>query len=193
MTCLMLQNISDAHHGRRLSKVALDVLTLAQLILLVGCGSVQPEYYTLTLWPGAPRGGGPSTVEVQTPTVADYLNRDYIVLDDSGDQLHLASNVAWAEPLSEGIGRNLALDLSQRLPGSTVHTADSGISTTAKAAVEINVSHFAEDDAGRAEITAMVSVRRQNVPESDVRPLQIVTSVKDRSIGALAASPPPLG
>jgi len=179
---------ADRHHGWRWGKASASVLALAQILLLFGCGSVQPRYYTLTPWPGTPQSGGPPTVEVQTPTVAEYLNRDYIVVSNIGDQLHLAQNAAWAEPLSDGIGRNLALDLSQRLPGSDVYTANSGISSTAKAVVEINVSHFAEDDAGQAEIMAMVSVHGPDFPVADIRSLHVVTPLKDKSMGALAAS-----
>ncbi|WP_428484821.1 PqiC family protein [Rhodopila sp.] len=163
------------------------MVTLALVLLVAGCGSAEPKYYTLTPWPGTPQGGGPLTVEVETPVVADYLNRDDIVLDNRGYQLHLARNAAWAEPLPGAIGSNLALDLSQRLPGSNVYAANGGISSTAEAVVAVNVSRFAEDDAGRAEITAMVSVHRPHGPIPNIRPLHVVTPLNDRTMGALVA------
>jgi len=80
------------------------------------------------------------------------------------------------------------LDLSQRLPGSNVYAANSGISSTAEAVVEVNVSRFAEDESGQAEITAMVSVHRPHVPMAGISPVHVVTPLKDKSMGALAAS-----
>ncbi len=157
-------------------------------LLLAGCGSVQPRYYTLTPYPGAPQRGGPATVQVQTPTVADYLSRDYIVLSNSGNQLRLARNAAWAEPLPAAIGRNLAMDLGQRLPGSSVFTSNSGISSKADASVQVNVSQFAEDQAGRTEIIATVSVHRADAPVSGIRSVHVVTPLQNRGQAALAAS-----
>jgi uncharacterized lipoprotein YmbA len=167
---------------------ALAAATLTAVLLVAGCGSDDPRYYTLTSWPGTSRDGGPLTVEVRPPTVADYLNRTYIVLNNSGNQLHLAPNASWAEPLSEAMGRNLALDLSQRLPGSNVYTTDSGIASKAQAIVEVNISQFAEDESGRAEITAMVSVHRPDVSVGDISSLHAVAPLKDKSMGALAAA-----
>ena len=182
------KTISNSYHKPRSSKRVLGVLALASVLLLVGCGSAEPTYYTLAPWPGTPQDEGPLTVEVQTPTVADYLKRDYIVLNNSDYQLHLAQNAAWAEPLPDAIGRNLALDLSQRLPGSNVRAAESGISTTAEAVVEVAVSRFAEDASGQAEIAAMVSVHRANVSNADIRPVHLVAPLRDKSIGALVTS-----
>lgn len=182
------RSVVDARHRWRLDKRAAEILSLVSLLLLVGCGSTQPKYYTLTPWPGVPQGGGPLNVEVQTPVVADYLKRDYIVLNNTDYQLHLAQSAAWAEPLSDAIGRNLALDLSQRLPGSNVYTANSGFATAAKASVAINVSRFAEGASGRAEINAMVSVQRPDASTADIRSLHFVMSLADKSTGALVAS-----
>ncbi len=170
----------------RLAAAAVVALSLG--LWLAGCGSVQPRYYTLTPYPGTPRRGGPATVKVQTPTVADYLSRDYIVLNNSGNQLRLARNAAWAEPLPAAIGRNLALDLSQRLPGSSVFTSNSGISSKADALVEVNVSQFAEDQAGQAEIMATVSVHRPDAPVADILSVHVVTPLQNRGQAALAAS-----
>lgn len=169
-------------------RFARGVLALAPVLLFLGCGSVQPKYYTLTPWPGTPQGGGPLTVKVQAPTVADYLKRDYIVLNNSGYQLHLAKNAAWAEPISDAVGRNLALDLSQRLPGSNVFAANSGLASAAGAVVEVSVSDFAEDNSGRAQITAMVSVHRPNVSVAAIRPLHVTMPLTDRSTAALVAT-----
>ena len=168
-------------------RAGLAAASLAAVLSLSACSSPEPTFYTLTPSPGTSRSGAPQTIEVETPVVADYLNRDDIVLDNNDNQLHVARRAAWAEPLAGAIGRNLALDLSQRLPGSSVYTASSGLSLTADAVVEVNVSRFARDSAGRAEITAMVSTRPRDRKKADIRSVHITSALPDQSPGALAA------
>lgn len=164
------------------------IMLLAPILLLAGCGSVQPEYYILTAQPGTPESGGPRTIEVRTPNIAGYLNRDYIVRSNSGDKLHFIRNAAWAEPLAESIARNLALDLSQRLPGSNVYPANGGMTLKAEAVLDVSVSHFAENNAGQAEIMATISVHRSNAAAADMTSLHVVAPVKDDSAEALTVS-----
>ncbi len=172
-----------------LSRRALLGLGLAAPMLsLAGCSASDPGYYTLTPWPGTPRSGGPLTVELRTPSVAAYLDRDSIVRNDRDYRLKLADGAAWASPLPDMIGRNLALDIGQRLPGSSVYIQTGAISTEALALVELDVSRFLEDQAGRAEIAATLSVYRPGSGPTASRSLHFAQAPTDGSVGALVAA-----
>ncbi len=154
---------------------------------LSGCGGSDPNYYTLTPWPGTPRSGGPLTVEVRTPGVAAYLDRDNIVRSDKDYRLHMAAGAAWATALPDMVGRNLALDLGQRLPGSNVYTQTGAISTQALALVELDISRFLEDQSGRAEIEAALSVYRPDSGPAGSRTLHFTHGPENAGIEALVA------
>ena len=170
--------------GRTALLGALGVLCL----LLAGCGSSDPDYYTLSTWPGTAQRGGPLTLKVRTPSVAGYLDRDYIVRSAPGYKLKLAGDAAWGAPLADMIGQTLALDLQQRLPGTTVFTEAGAISTEAQAVLEVDISQFAQDGDGRAEIIASVSVQRPDAGPAVSTPLHLTTSPDSQGVGALAAA-----
>ncbi len=140
-------------------------LALAAMLGLAGCGSSDPSYYTLKPWPGVAQSGGPLTLKIETPSVASYLDRDYIVADDRSYKLKLDGDAAWGEPLGSMIGQTLAQDLQQRLPGSTVFTQAGAISTEAQATLELDVQRFSKTRDGDAEITASLSVQRADRPD----------------------------
>ena len=164
------------------------LLGLAAALPLAGCGSGEPDYYTLALSPGTPQAGGPLTVEVRTPSVTDYLDRDTIVRTETAGRLMLAQGSAWAGTLSDMIGRVLAIDLGQRLPGSNVYAENAAISTQALALVELDVWRFLADSQGRAEIAASLSVHRPNAGPSGSRLLHLTGTPADGGVGALVAS-----
>ncbi|MCQ8241879.1 PqiC family protein [Rhizosaccharibacter radicis] len=126
--------------------------------LLAACGSGSPTYYTLREWPGAATHGGPETLEIHSPSVSSYLDRDHVVRNDNGGRLKMADDAAWGEPLGEMIGRTLAADLRQRLPDVNVFLQDDASRTAALAYVDLDVTRFAENEQGDAEITAILSV-----------------------------------
>ena len=158
------------------------------LLSLAGCSGSDPAYYTVTPWPGPVLAGGPLTVELRTPSVAAYLDRDNIVRNDKDYRLKIASDAAWATNLPDMIGRTLALDLGQRLPDSNVYTQSGAISTEALALVELDVSRFLQDEQGRAEIEAMLSVYRPNSGPTGSRHLKFTRMPADGSIRALVAA-----
>ena len=141
---------------RRMVVVALASLAAAPL---AGCGAGDPTYYTLNAWPGAPHGGGPGIVEVRSPTVASFLDRDYIVTGTNDYALELAGNRAWAEPLGQMIGRVLASDLAQRLPASSVYAEGTAAATTPDAVVSLDVGRFDKDASGTVTVSGSLSVR----------------------------------
>lgn len=161
---------------------------MAPMLPLAGCSGSDPSYYTLTFQPGVARPGGPLTVEVRTPSVASYLDRDNIVRNDTGNRLKLANGASWASSLTDMISRTLVLDLSQRLPGSNVYTQGGAISTEALALVELDISRFLEDASGNAEVQATLLVHRPDSGPSASRSLHFIQRPADAGIGALVAA-----
>ena len=160
----------------------------APLLPLAACGASDPGYYTLTPWPGAAEPGGPLTVEVRSPSVASFLDRDYIVRNDKNYRLKLDDRAAWASALPDMIGRTLALDLAQRLPGSTVFAQGGGISTEPLALVELDISRFLENPAGQAEIELAFSVHRPDSGLFTARTLHLTRAPDGSGIASLVAA-----
>lgn len=136
------------------------VLMLVGGLALAGCASPEPTYYTLAVVPGRAAGGGPPTIEVQRPSIAGYLDRTAIVRRGPDYTLAVASGELWGEPFDEMIGRVLAQDLTQRLPGSTVAYENAIAGNEAE--VDLDVERFDADPQGRVTLLAQVTVRRND-------------------------------
>ncbi len=131
------------------------------LAAVAGCTrSPDPTLYTLAPVPGEPLRGGPGTVELRRPGLAGYLDRPEIVRASGPYQVGIAGAERWAEPFGDMLGRVLAEDLTQRLPGSTVFTEAGGLSADGDAVVEIDVQRFDADAEGRVTLLAQAAVRR---------------------------------
>ncbi len=156
---------------------------LAGLLLLAmvsGCASARTSYFALAPVPGTPATGGPAAIEVRQPGIAGYLDRNGIVRGDSDYKLDIASTQVWGEPLGDMIGRVLAEDLAQRLPGTQVTVAQGVISARPDLLVELQVDRFDPGHDNTLTLSAQVSVLRAH----DRSPL--VT----RSFRLTAANPP---
>lgn len=127
---------------------------------LAACTSPEPAYYTLAAIPGTPRPGGARLIELRRPGLAGYLDRPEIVRTGSAYQLRVAGAERWGEPFGDLVGRILAENLNNRLPGSSVFTAAGGISAEANATVELDVQRFDADASGQVVLLAQVAVSR---------------------------------
>jgi len=134
--------------------------TLAGGAGLAGCASPPSQFYTLAVVPGTATGGGPPTIQLRRIGLAGYLDRNTIVRAQSGYQLHIDDNERWGEPPGDMIGRVLAQDLTQRLPGSTVFTEAGAITGDADTIVEVDVQRFDLDTSGVVILAAQVAVSR---------------------------------
>ncbi len=112
------------------------------LLLLASCRSPDPQIFTLQPVPGATIATPPVVVEVRRPGLAGYLDRSSIVVKNADYRIDVNSGTRWAEPLGDMIGRVLAQDVSQRLPGSSVFAESGGISTQADLRVDLDVQRF---------------------------------------------------
>ena len=201
--------------GRR-AVLMLPLAAWGGAVLLGGCGSGDPTYYTLQAWPGAPRRTAPTVVKVRMPTVAAFLDRDYIVSATDDYRLELAGNRAWAEPIAQMIGRVLSLDLAERLPDATVFSEDSAATRQADVVVSLDIGRFDADPGGAVIVRGALSLRptdaqgtasaptlfarfdlRHDRPGSDTAALvaslsELLGAVADQAADRLASLPPPV-
>lgn len=134
-------------------------------MLLAGCRSAEPLYYTLAPRPGTDvgtgAGPGPKLVELRRIGIAGYLDRPEIVRNGGDYRLRIAAGERWGESLGDLVARVLAEDLNTRLPGSSVFTSAGSISATPDATVELDLQRFDPDASGQVVLLAQVAVSRE--------------------------------
>ena len=155
------------------------------LALLAGCSSADPTYYTLNAVPGNALAGPALSVEVRRPGLAGYLDRSDVVLKSAAYKLDVNSQIRWAEPLGDMIGRVLSEDLGQRLPGSSVFSESGAISAAPDVRVEVDVQRFDQDGTGAVVLQAEVAVER-GVTHQPLATRHVMVSAQPGGVGATA-------
>lgn len=166
--------------GWRRVTVALGLLGAA------GCTSPDPNVYTLAPLPGQAQPGGPPTLEVRRPGLAGYLDRSEIVRRGDAYRLNIASGDQWGEPLGDMIGRILAEDLTERLPGSTVFS-NQAVSST-QATVSVDVERFDSDRNGNVMLLAQVAVQRGPDQPAAARTVRLTGEARSPSTSDMVAA-----
>ena len=137
---------------RRLAFLALPLVTAA-------CGaSPDPNYYTIVARNGPTLTGGPKIVLLKDIGLASYLDRREIVRSSEGYKLDILANNWWGEPLGGLLGRILVVELSQRLPNSTVYGESGAITADHNASVGVNIQRLDADKAGALVLAAQVAI-----------------------------------
>ena len=136
------------------------LLAAATLAALAGCASPDPNLYRLDTVAGTPRSGGPATVLVRDVSLAKYLDRQHIVRSASGTLLDVRANDWWAAPLPGMVGRTLAADLDQRLPGTMVYSESGAIQPEGGSRVDVNIDRLDADPSGAVVLAAQVATTR---------------------------------
>lgn len=92
-------------------------------ILLAACGSTpQSTHYLLSATlDEVPTGQSPA-IGVGPIDIPEYLNRNTLVYRGNGNELQIAQQSRWAEPLEDGISRVLGLNLAGLLNTENVRT-----------------------------------------------------------------------
>lgn len=94
---------------------------LALVLLLTGCGSTPSNnYYVLTAHEGVSTDGQTPSLGIGPIRIPEYLNRTALVYRRDGNRLQIADYERWAEPLEEGVGRVLGLNLAGLLDTENV-------------------------------------------------------------------------
>ncbi len=158
--------------------------------LLAGCASPDARLYTLAVVNGTPHTGAPlGSIELLRPGIAGYLDRAEIVRSNANFELHQAAFERWGEPLGEMIGRVLAEDLSQRLPGTAVFTEAGALSSDPDLKLEVDVQRFDLDGTGHLVLIAQAAVSRGRTHDQiATRSFRIGVTPEDGSTRGQAAA-----
>jgi uncharacterized lipoprotein YmbA len=154
-----------AARGRRGLRVGAFVFSTIfwALTTLTACGSSpEPTFFALAPTRGVTANASLHTVRIRRPGLAGYLDRPEIVRQVTDYRLGVASTERWGEPLDAMLGRVLAEDVEQRMPGVSVFTEDGAITQDPDATVEVDVRRFDVGSEGRATLWAEVAVERAN-------------------------------
>jgi uncharacterized protein len=127
----------------------------------MACGSSPPStFYALSPESGAATAAQPRTLKLRRPGLAGYLDRPEIIRRIVDHRVGVVDTDRWAAPLDEMLGRVLAQDVEQRLPGSVVFTEDGAITADADLTVEVDVRRFDSDADGEVNLVAEVAVEK---------------------------------
>jgi uncharacterized lipoprotein YmbA len=126
---------------------------------LVACTSPPAQYYRLAAVPGPTCSDVPPTIGVRSISIPGYLNQNGIAKPSGNYQFDSYSNELWAEPLADMLQATMVQDLVQRLPESTVTGSGGAIGAPSDVLVEINVSRFDPDPAGRIVLTIQIAIK----------------------------------
>lgn len=85
---------------------------------------------------------------IAKPSLPAYLDRQQLVIRDGGGAVQLLDNHLWSEPLSSGISRVLAANLSRLTGSSSILAVNDYLSLDYTALVELRIAQFDPDTAG---------------------------------------------
>ena len=146
--------MNDLPLGRRRFTLGLP---LVAPLLATACSSPEPNYYTIVQRTGLTLPRGPKVVLLKDIGLASYLDRREIVKSSEGYKLDIRANDWWGEPLAGLIARVLVLELSERLPGSTVYAESGAINADPNCTVGVNIQRLDADKAGSLILVAQVA------------------------------------
>jgi uncharacterized lipoprotein YmbA len=127
---------------------------VALVLVLAGCGSTPSNnYYVLTAHEGASAEGQTPSLGIGPIRIPEYLNRTALVYRREGNRLQIAEYERWAEPLEEGIGRVLGLNLAGLLDTENVRPFPWHPDRTPDFGVSVNLLALDADE-GRAVLEA---------------------------------------
>jgi len=146
----------------------LDVLPLALLALvLTGCGS-SPTVHFYTLSSSAAPAGGDAKPAAAIPsiglgpiTLPDVVDRPQFVLRTGANQVLIAEEHRWAEPLKSEIPRVIAENLSKLLGVKQVWSYPQSAAETADVRVLVDIQRFDSAPGEAATIDASWTVQRK--------------------------------
>ncbi len=136
------------------------------VLWLVGCAQSDKKFYVLTAEGGSPSGGGLG-IGVGPVSLAEYIDRPNLIVQEGPNQLSVAEDDRWAGDLSESISRVTAANLGRRLNTGNTRIypwqADEGLRY--QVTLDIRQLHSGED--GYAMIEAVWRV--YSLPERKLK------------------------
>lgn len=164
------------------------LFVIALAWLCGACGSVPVErFYSLDAL--EPADAMPATVRravrrlaVGPVNLPERLDRPQLVWRDAAQQLVIAEQSRWAEPLSAAIARVVADNLARQLPGVLPVVAHSD----ADLRIELDIRRFDAERGRAVTLEAVWALRGDSVVRQGH--LRLREEVADASIAALAAA-----
>lgn len=89
------------------------------IVLLAGCAGTTRSFYVLTA-DGPPPSGGGMSIGVGPVTLAEYIDRPNLVLQEGPNQLSVAEDHRWAGDLANSVQRVTATNLGRRMKTGSV-------------------------------------------------------------------------
>jgi uncharacterized protein len=141
------------------------IIALAAFAALAGCGSSPPaHFYTLSApaGPESAAGGADAsyTVAVGPVTLPEVADRPQLVLRVAANEVAIAEQHRWAEPLKGEIARAIARNLAHLLGTARVATNTENAGRDADYRVLVDVQRFDSVLGEAAAIEALWSIRR---------------------------------
>jgi uncharacterized lipoprotein YmbA len=164
------------------------VLPLAAGMAGAGCSSPDPHYYSIAVRSGPTLPAGPKIVRLKDIGLASFLDRREIVRSSEGYRLDIMANDWWGEPLGSMLSRVLVLELSQRLPGSSVYGENGAINPDENAAVGVNIQRLDSDRANTLILLAQVGIEFNRPRRSAARNFNITRPLPTPDIPGLVAA-----
>ncbi len=132
-------------------------------VILAGCGNPTPTFYKLSAEGPLPSGGG-TGIGVGPISLAEYVDRQNIVVQSGPNKLELAESHLWAGDLDNSVARVVATNLGRRLKSGNVRTYPWQRDSEIDWQVAIDIREFIAGDDGYAHIEA--SWRLYSLPGS---------------------------
>ena len=147
--------------------VAIVVLVLALAGCLVG-QSPPTNFYLLSPMSPSPAGNQPASgaapihIGLETVVIAEYLNRNEIVLNLDNTVYQLAEFNQWAEPLDDNLTRVLETNLTRLLHADSIEifmASQSSILLDYRLEIDVLISPLAEEGQRRPRLRFVVDER----------------------------------
>lgn len=126
---------------------------LTAVALLAGCGGKLPTFYMLSPEGPLPSGGG-TGIGVGPISLAEYVDRQNIVVQSGPNTLELAESHLWAGDLDNSVARVVATNLGRRLGTGNVRTYPWQRDSEIDYQVAIDIRQFIAGNDGYAHIEA---------------------------------------
>jgi uncharacterized lipoprotein YmbA len=129
------------------------IISLFPILMLLSCSGSAPTFYTLSATGTSPSGGGVG-IGVGPVILAEYLNRQNLMLKTSKNQIEASENHLWAGDLRHSVSRVISVNLGRELNTGNVRsypwTRDSEIDYQ----VSMDIRDFVAAHDGHAHLEA---------------------------------------
>lgn len=129
------------------------ILNLAAMVLFASCGNAVPTFYVLSTEGPLPSGGG-TGIGIGPITLAEYVDRQNIVVQSGPNKLVLAESHLWAGDLDDSVARVIATNVGRRLGTGNVRTYPWQKDSEIDYQVAMDIREFIAGSDGYAHIEA---------------------------------------